>query len=190
MAVCSLIVAILTFIWAKKIAKEQIRSEANKYLVTALVEPYNIIDTDIMLLLDGTVDKVLKKDVIDKKSLEAISVAKNYAILNNPKLFNYLNDLLSWKAHEKLGPLIDNYFKLRNKIVIELNTKKIKDKENIKNYLKENRYDEKLYSFYNVTHEFRDGTINMINHCINKKRRKVSKTEYRELLGNEAYDIK
>lgn len=157
-AIVSLIFSILSYIAVKTINGQQIRREEYNYLLSKIVIPYNLLETDMMLLAQGTFDKEFTKDKIDKEALLFISEAKNYALINNnTKLFDYLDGLITGKSEEDIGGLIDNYFLERDKV--------IKNKSSLK------RLGPGLRDKYlEMARNYRDGTIEEICKLVSYKR--------------------
>ena len=131
-AVLSLIVATLTLIItvigvciAKSIANHQVKREEYNYLLFSIVTPFNAIETDIMLLAQGSYDCKLSKDGFDKETLLALSKAKSYAIMTkNKKLFNHIDKIFGGTEEAGLGQLIEDYFKVRETITLPTSSSK------------------------------------------------------------------
>ena len=133
-AIASLVVASITLLativaacLAGVIARNQTKKEERNYLLFSFATPYNVIETDILLLMQGTYDTSLIKDELDKEALMAISKAKSYSIMkSNKELFDYMDRILNGKETPNLGKLIDDYFIERNKITLpKSSTKKL-----------------------------------------------------------------
>lgn len=147
-AIASLAVSILSLITVMKINKQQIRREEIQFLLQKIVKTYNLIETDIMLLAQGTFDEMFTRDSLDKEALNAISETKSYAIITkNDLLFSYLDGIITGCAKENMGRLINEYFHQRGKI----------DKKNIALFGKQIRDD-----YLSRVRDLRDRTIDKI----------------------------
>lgn len=121
-AIPTLIYTIKAVKTTEKINKQQVKREEDNYLLFSIVSPYNAIETDIMLIAQGTYDRSFNKDDFDKQVLLDISKAKSYALMaRNAALFDYLDGLVTGKATEQMGPLIEEYFTEREKIKVPNN---------------------------------------------------------------------
>ena len=161
-AIATLIFTILAFCVAKQIGRRQLRREEYSYLLFAIVYPCNTIETDSMLLVQGTIDEEIKKEKFDKEVLLAISKAKSYALMiKNYDLFNYLDGLLTGASEEKMGQLIEDYFKKRNVIV-----KKMNNNQNDPSVADD--INQMWEEFSEKAREMRDQTINKIDSFLMK----------------------
>ncbi len=149
-AILSFIIACFTLYTTRKIAKQQRKKQDLDYLSSALVLPYNKIETDIMMLADGR-DIKLDHDEFDKEVLDNICSAKSYALMShNIKLFKYLDGLVTGESPEKMGLFIEEYFKARKQAVgNHANGKILRDQ------------------FLSKTRNMRDSTLKSISRLIN-----------------------
>lgn len=157
--IATLVFTILAFIVAKRIGRRQLRRDEYSYLLFSIVVPCNAIETDIMLLNQGTFDDKFEKNAFDKEVLLAICTAKSFAkMIKNDNLFDYLDGLLTGETKEQLGQLIEDYFKARGVIEKKM---KLKTPASITAIKKEG---ERLYElFFERTRIMRDDTIEAID---------------------------
>ena len=164
-AIASLIVALATLVTTlvaviitKKIETNQQKKKDINYMICSIVEPFSILETDAMLLSQGTYDKELYKDELDRLSLLSISKAKNFAISSrNNNLFKYLDSLITGETKENVGEIIDDYFEERTTIIVPLTEKKLKKRyyisKNVENIGKaiRDKYLKKIRKYRSIT---------------------------------------
>lgn len=116
----SCVFGVLSFANTARIHKQQESNAQNEFLMSHVVETYNYLETDIMLLAQGTYDSTFEKDKLDHDALLSISISKSYAlVINNQNLFDYVDSLLTEKCSEDMGALIEDYFKDRKVAISE-----------------------------------------------------------------------
>lgn len=159
-AASSFAIAIASLVKMEEINYRQIKREENTYLLSVIIKPYCLLETDAMLLSQGVVDTNFQKDIIDREVLLAINYGKGYALTmhNNDNLFNYLDGLITGKSEEDIGALIDRYFEVRNeKVKIGPN-----DQPSI------NKVDGEIIrdEFLGTIRKYRNGAINKIKYYL------------------------
>lgn len=163
-AIATLIVAIITVIVAKKIDRQQVSREVNKYLLSSIVASYNLLEADAMLLAQGTLDDKISKDEIDKEALFSISKAKSYSLMiDNMGLFDYLDSLITGKTDENLGQFIDDYFTERNNICSLVKKSRLKNPQKLEDFIINNGGEKIRDDFLARARILRTNTIEKIN---------------------------
>ena len=118
-SIAALIIAILSYIKVDEINKRQISRDEDNYLLSMIVVPYNLLETDLMLLAQGTIDLSFNKIDMDKDTLLSLCKTKSYArVHDNEKLYRFLNGIIiGEEKNANIGKLIDDYFAARNLII-------------------------------------------------------------------------
>lgn len=118
-SITALIFAILSYTKVVEINKRQISRDEDNYLLSMIVVPYNLLETDLMLLAQGTIDPSFNKIDMDKDTLLSLCKTKSYArVHDNKALYDFLNGIIIGDEKEAdIGKLIDDYFNARDLVI-------------------------------------------------------------------------
>ena len=144
-AIVALVFSALSYFKVVEINKRQTSRDDYNYLLSMIVIPYNLLEADLMLLAQGTIDLTFNKDKMDKDTLLALCEAKSYArVHENEALYDFLNRIIVGDESDcDIGKIIDDYFSSRGTITsgncadIPTEGKKLRDR--YKNIIQKNR---------------------------------------------------
>lgn len=135
-SILSLVAACFSCAIALLIYKRQRNNAFNDYILNDFLVPFSTLESDLMLLLDGT-NNNLTKSCIDTMFIEMLCKAKSYArILKYDSLLEYADFELS-NPDAKTGKLIEDYFDVRKEYLDKLG----KNDKNARKYLLERKTD-------------------------------------------------